>query len=385
MGEAQFKQGQNIEEVPQQGYTLHLDSCQEILGVSRCGVYTHNSLVVKRRDDLEDKGIATVWLQLGLPNQKGILVICRYHQWRLPGQPDSGSVTAQRVRWGKIINQWEKALNENKEVICALDANIDALTWTSQNLPANHSNVKLKPLIDDLFEKILPHGVTQLVQVPTHSQFGVATKCLDHMYSTNPENLSNVEATFTGMSDHKLIKIQRFSKSLKNNPRYVRKRCFKDFDKEEFKLRVSQMPELGHILLSRCANQAAELLTAGLTRELDGCAPVRTIQTRSKYAPHLQQSTKQLMIQRNTAQQTATTSGDIEDWRVYRGLKNKCVAAQRLDRQNWEKDRLSSSNNSPAKLWKSVKGIIGWGTQGRQPSCSMVGNILVRLLGWQPR
>ena len=70
------------------------------------------------------------------------------------------------------------------------------------------------------------------------------------------------------------------------------------------------------------------------------------------------------MIQRNTAQQTATTSGDIEDWRVYRGLRNKCVAAQWLDGQNWEKDRLSSSNNSPAKLWKSVKGIIGWGNTG---------------------
>ena len=364
LGEAQFKQGQNIEEVQQPGYTLHLDSCQESLGVSRCAVYTHNSLVVKRRDDLENKEIATVWLQLGLPNQKGILVMCGYRQWRLPGRPDSGSVTAQRERWGKLISQWEKALNENKEVICALDANIDALTWTSLNLPANHSNVKLKPLIDDLFEKILPHGVTQLVQVPTHSQFGVATKCLDHMYSTNPEKLSNVEATFTGMSDHKLIKIQRFSKSLKNNPRYVRKRCFKSFDKHDFKLRVSQMPELVNILESSCANQAAEILTAGLTRELDSCAPVRTIQMRSKYAPHLQESTKQLMDQRNTAQRTAATSGNIEDWRIYRGLRNKCVAAQRLDRQIWEKDKLSSSNNSPAKLWKSVKGIIGWGSTG---------------------
>ena len=106
-------------------------------------------------------------------------------------------------------------------MICALDANTDALTWIFLNLPANHSNVKLKPLIDDLFDKILPHGVTQLVQVPTHSQFGVATKCLDHMYSTNPEKNSL-------MSDHKLIKIQRFSKSLENNPRYVRKRCFKN-------------------------------------------------------------------------------------------------------------------------------------------------------------
>ena len=223
--------------------------------------------------------------------------------------------------------------------------------------------MKLKPLIDDLFEKILPHGVTQLVQVPTHSQFEVATKYLDHMYSTNPEKLSNVEATFTGMTDHKLIKIQRFSKSLKNNPRHVRKRCFKIFDKHDFKLRVS-LPELVNILQSSCANQAAEFLTAGLTRELDSCAPVRTIQTRSKYAPHIQESTKHLMDQRNTAQRTAATSGNIEDWRLYRGLRNKCVAAQRLDRQNWEKDKLNSSHNSPAKLWKAVKGIIGWGNTG---------------------
>ena len=74
LGEAQFKQGQNREEVQQTGYTLHLDSCQDSLGVSRCAVYTYNSLVVKRQDDLETKEIATVWLQLRLPNQKGILM-----------------------------------------------------------------------------------------------------------------------------------------------------------------------------------------------------------------------------------------------------------------------------------------------------------------------
>ena len=73
------------------------------------------------------------------------------------------------------------------------------------------------------------------------------------------------------------------------------------------------MPELGQILESVCANQAAELLTAGLTRELDKCAPVRTIQTRSKYAPHLQEPIKQLMKERNSAQKIAAASGDQED------------------------------------------------------------------------
>ena len=169
-------------------------------------------------------------------------------------------------------------------------------------------------------------------------QFGVATKCLDHLYTTNPEKLTNIEAVFTGMSDHKLIKTLRFSKSFKKCPRYVRKRCFKRFDKGEFTLKVSQMPELGQIAESNCANQAAELLTAGLTRELDSCAPIRTIQMRSNYAPHLKDSTKQLMEQRNKAQKKAATSGDPDDWRVFRGLRNQCVAAQRLDRQEWEKN-----------------------------------------------
>ena len=368
LGEAQFKKDQLLEEVQQPGFTLHMDSCQSSLGVTRCAVYTHNSLSVKRRDDLEDEGIATVWLQLGLPAQKGILLMCGYRQWRLPGQVDGGAasvtVPAQRERWNKILSQWEKALGENREVICAMDANIDALAWMSEDTPEVQASEKLKPLMEDLFEKIMPHGISQLVQVPTHTQHGVATKCLDHLYSTNPEKLLNIEAEFTGMSDHKLVKVKRFSKTLKQCPRYVRKRCFKNFDKEEFKLRVGKMPELTQIIESTCANRAAELLTAGLTRELDSCAPVRTIQTRSKYAPHLQEATKQLMERRNRAQRTAAASGDQEDWRLFRGLRNQCVASQRMDRQIWEKRKLSSSENSPSNLWKSVKGIIGWSNSG---------------------
>ena len=109
LGEAQFKSNHELADVQQPGYTLHLDSCQASLGISRCAVYTHDSLVVKRRHDLETEGIATVWLQLGLPNQKGILVMCGYRQWRLPHQPDGGTasstVPAQRQRWGLILDQ----------------------------------------------------------------------------------------------------------------------------------------------------------------------------------------------------------------------------------------------------------------------------------------
>ena len=70
------------------------------------------------------------------------------------------------------------------------------------------------------------------------------------------------------------------------------------------------------------------------------------------------------MLERNEAQKTAATSGSQEDWRVYRGLRNRCVSAQRMDRKKWEEKKLSSTENSPAQLWKSVKGIVGWNSSG---------------------
>ena len=70
------------------------------------------------------------------------------------------------------------------------------------------------------------------------------------------------------------------------------------------------------------------------------------------------------MIERKEAQQKAAATGLPEDWRMYRGLRNRCVSSQRMDRKEWEKMKLSSRENTPAELWKSVKGIVGWNNAG---------------------
>ena len=110
--------------------------------------------------------------------------------------------------------------------------------------------------------------------------------------------------------------------------------------------------------------QAAMFLQDGLSKILDSCAPVRNIQNRSNYASHLKEDTKQLMMERNESQKKAAETGAPEDWRVYQELRNRCVSAQRKDRQEWEKTKLNSTDNTPAELWKSVKGIVGWNSAG---------------------
>ena len=69
---------------------------------------------------------------------------------------------------------------------------------------------------------------------------------LDHLYSNKPEKLSSVQTYLTGMSDHMLLKVTRFSKSFRQNPRFIRKRMFKNFDSEKFRqeLVISQLEEI---------------------------------------------------------------------------------------------------------------------------------------------
>ena len=100
---------------------------------------------------------------------RGILICVGYRQWRLVGQEDntSASTSQQLSRWLVFLKKWEMTLSENKEVIVTLDANLDFLTWRTDGLPPHHSSVKLKPLVDALFDRILPQGVTQLVTVAT--------------------------------------------------------------------------------------------------------------------------------------------------------------------------------------------------------------------------
>ena len=75
-------------------------------------------------------------------------------------QPDrsSHSEAAQLDRWSSFIGQWEMAISEDKEVLVAGDGNLNSFKWMRDD-----SIHRLRNLIDLLFEKIIPHGFSQLM------------------------------------------------------------------------------------------------------------------------------------------------------------------------------------------------------------------------------
>ena len=151
LSESNLKRDHDLGLVQHEDYHLHLPPTlnNPELDTARVVVYTHKSLIVKRRADLEDNRISAIWLELGLPQKKKILVCQGYREWRYLGQADSSSstVAAQLERWSVFLTLWEQALMEDKEVVVMMDANLDFLKWTEDNPPACASTARLKPLI----------------------------------------------------------------------------------------------------------------------------------------------------------------------------------------------------------------------------------------------
>ena len=366
LAEANVLPGHDLTELQIPNYTLHLASSLTCPtpSAARVAVYTHKSITVKRRPDLEENDLQLVTLEAGLPGKKKSIYMVAYRQWQLPGQQDrtSGTLAAQTERWNRLLARWESALREGRKVIMVMDANLDAMTWRKEphTLPRHCTSLTHASLIDSLFEQILPQGVEMVTPALATWARGDQRSCLDHVYTTAPGKLSPITINWTGMSDHAMIKFSRYTKTIQNRESYIKKRIFKDFQPDNFRASVSVMPELANIMQCRDVDTAATLLTAGLTRILDKMAPVRTIQSRQEYAPHMGEETKLLQGNRNSAQERAVRTRALEDWRIYRALRNQTTASLRRDLASWRRRKLSSTENSPSAVWGAVKRILNW-------------------------
>ena len=111
---------------------------------------------------------SSIWMQVGLPRQKQILVCQTYREWQLLHQQDnsSKSVEAQLSRWVHFLEQWERALDTGLEVIVLGDVNINHLDWALPSSRQSNQTKKLKTLIEELLQRIFPHSVSQCVTVP---------------------------------------------------------------------------------------------------------------------------------------------------------------------------------------------------------------------------
>ena len=120
-------------------------------------------VVVRERKDLMNDTVSSIWLDVGLKRQKKFLVSNVYGDWKYVNQPnqDSATITAQLSRWESFVQQWEIAIAAESEIHVLGDLNLNFLDFNNQNI-TQHAQ-RLRPLVNLLLDRIVPHGFSQLI------------------------------------------------------------------------------------------------------------------------------------------------------------------------------------------------------------------------------
>ena len=374
VSEANLQSTTDLSEVQLPGYSL-LTAATLVnprIQMSRVVVYLGEGLQGKLREDLMSDNFSSIWVELSVPGQsRTILVsnIYRDHQWMNQGEDRSSkSEEAVMDRWCTYLGQWERALQSGAEVHSMGDFNLD-----SESL--HGSNGRHQPLVDALLRQVAPLGVVQCAPggtwTPQGRQRGRPAG-LDHHWTNRPEKLSPVEALAMGHSDHKLISAVRYTKILKEvGQKYTRKRSYKKFDKSKFEEELRKI-SWWQVYQCESVDEAVMVFSKCLTSILDrpDMAPVRRFQSRRQYAAWLSEGTKNLMVRRDEAMARHATSGLAEDWEAARALRNHVTRRLKSEkcRDTREKVRRSEEERDSGRVWRNIRGYLGWGGAGGAPT-----------------
>ena len=164
----------------------------------------------------------------------------------------------------------------------------------------------------------------------------------------------------------------RYAKLVKIGQQFVRKRSYKNFSATKF---LEEIQKVRWWQVYRCENvdEAVEVFRRCLTSILDrqDMAPVKTFQARRNFASWLSEETKEQMSARDQAMEKFNKTGLTEDWDTARTLRNhvtRLLKSEKCNDARW-KVRSCEEERDTGRVWKNIRGYLGWGATGGAPTC----------------
>ena len=179
-------------------------------------VYVKDSIAVKNRSDLSINTLETLWLEVEFPKSKPFFICTIY---RPPNSPQS---------WIDLFEEeFNAALSENKEIILMGDFNIDLI------------KIENKKWINFINNFNLQQQICTATRICDKSE-----TLIDHIYTTNPENIVHCHVPSYALSDHYPVCLNRKIniKIKKESHIEIKYRCFKKFNEDAFCTDLHQTP-----------------------------------------------------------------------------------------------------------------------------------------------
>ena len=356
-------------------------------GYARVAVYVKNSFEYVRVPELEDEHLQSIWVRGGFKNSKHGFYC---HMYREHSSNIGGTIIAQKQKLNLLIDQWEKAIlfggpQEPNDIFVLGDMNLDS--YNNAWLNPDYNLYSLSQLVQ---RSCNLNNISQIVKGVTRSQFNsvknkTSISCIDHIYTNAKFKCSKPEISSFGNSDHDMIGFVRLSKEPPILSRTIRKRCYKNFNRERF---CEDLMSVDWTEVQGCVDldKAVDLFTTRFKTVLNKHAPWIIFQQRKKHAPWITKETTEKIKQRDEWKRKArdlavnntndaASMEEVEAWEQYKKLRNKVNNMKNNDEYRYKKEKVQSNTGDCSSMWNTVKGFMNWKVAG-SPSQIQVGNIL---------
>jgi hypothetical protein len=222
MQETEIKDNYPVELLTFPGYTIEVESNDV---KSRVGFYINDQIKFTRRKDLE--GMNSNLIIIDIIQNKPVRLINIYRSFR----PQDNVTPREKFKYqlGLVKNAM------NLSTILVGDFNIDY----NKKFDVNYVH---KNLFADFDETLSNFGLAQLINFPTWSRLvenTLKSSILDHLYSTDCTQISNINSIKPTFGDHMLVSFE--IKLSKNPPINCIKRDWRKYSKENLSSALSML------------------------------------------------------------------------------------------------------------------------------------------------
>ena len=299
-------------------------------------IYVKNGIFYKRRNDLEIKGIESIWIEI-IHNHKSILFGLFYRPPNADGQCFS---------------------NIEDSISLAIDTVISDIIITG-DFNFNYQNVQARRKIDMLCTQFSLH---QQIDQPTHYT-EQSSSLIDIILVSNKDNL-----LFSGVGDPFLNQEVRYHCPVFGIFKYVKPktkaftRHIYSYDKGNFNLLREKASSVDwNLLQNDNIDEYASKIESKIISLSRECIPNKNIKVRPYEPPWLTTFLKHKIRQRKRAYKKAKRTRLQNHWLKFKTLRNEVVDLIRSSKKQYFDgiaEKLKSKTLSPKDWWATLKTFI---------------------------
>ena len=289
-------------------------------------IFLRETLNFEHRTDIKAQNLEIICIEIKPKCSKPFSVLA----WYRP--PNHETETLEELN--DLVELLDK---ENKEIIVIGDVNCNDLDLDGKNKIL----VKLRNLYSE-------YQLKQLIKNPTRSTLTSQT-LIDHFATNKPRLITNSGVFTTGFSDHDLIfGIRKISSKLNSEPKIVRSRQLKHYNKNEFILSLKQV-DWKVILEGGDLNTMSTEFEDQFIAILDKHAPLRERKVKNSYAPYIDHELRHKTFLRDLHKKRFNKSRNPDDWARFKKLRNE-INSMRMKKKTEYFSKKLQENRGDVKL-----------------------------------